>query len=408
MLLTGIKDIGTITYNTLSTENMFIKALGFFFAVLCMGATVASAHGSYIESLDRHYERYDPLIIFHDGGPDDTRAKLYMMYASDRYRIVATIASGNGLGSAAGGAANDLRIIETTAAKFEAIGMVRKAEALRSIIVVEGSSAPLSNPENHFTAIQNSTLPLNLITDGGWGTYDTHFPSAGNLTVSEYTPVQAVREVLRRERKRPTVLAIGPLTDLANAYDQIHNLDRRLGRVHTMGGAIKTAGNVFTYPINTRSEFNVFLDPLATKKVYDHDNVFVVPLDATQDVMFSQEYYDSVCAMNTSVAQWDCALQTNVRFAFGDEAYFNYAGILGGGYGDWDGDAARSLEDGGCDVNIRASLTVDLSTGPNNPSGRVLLSYDGDYADDEETICYGLDIERVEAERLFWLENLAL
>lgn len=77
-----------------------------------------------------------------------------------------------------------------------------------------------------------------------------------------------------------TLIATGPLTNLALALQNDWEGMRKLKEVAIMGGAVRTKGN-----ITPDAEFNVFVDPLAAKRVFESGlPITLVPLDVTHQV----------------------------------------------------------------------------------------------------------------------------
>ncbi|XP_058758343.1 nucleoside hydrolase 3-like [Vicia villosa] len=79
-----------------------------------------------------------------------------------------------------------------------------------------------------------------------------------------------------------TVLTNGPLTNLAKVVS-VKNISSRIQEVYVVGGHISESvndqGNLFSVPSNKYSEFNMFLDPIAAKTVFESEvNITVVPL----------------------------------------------------------------------------------------------------------------------------------
>ncbi|KAK8468932.1 hypothetical protein PHAVU_006G159400 [Phaseolus vulgaris] len=79
-----------------------------------------------------------------------------------------------------------------------------------------------------------------------------------------------------------TVLTNGPLTTLAKVVSQ-KNISSRIQEVYVVGGHINNnvydKGNVFSVPSNRYAEFNMFLDPLAAKIVFQSEvNITLIPL----------------------------------------------------------------------------------------------------------------------------------
>ena len=77
------------------------------------------------------------------------------------------------------------------------------------------------------------------------------------------------------------MVAIGPLTNLALAWKKNPHIMKKVGRIITMGGAIRVPGN--TGPV---AEFNYFVDPDAAHIILNSGvPVTVIPLDVTHQVV---------------------------------------------------------------------------------------------------------------------------
>ena len=82
-----------------------------------------------------------------------------------------------------------------------------------------------------------------------------------------------------------TLIATGPFTNLALALQKDSEGMRKLKEVVIMGGAVRTKGN-----ITPHAEFNIFVDPLAAKIVFDSDlPTSLVPLDVTHQVFLTPQ-----------------------------------------------------------------------------------------------------------------------
>jgi purine nucleosidase/pyrimidine-specific ribonucleoside hydrolase len=81
-----------------------------------------------------------------------------------------------------------------------------------------------------------------------------------------------------------TVVALGPLTNLAVAVRRDRRVLARVGRVVVMGGAVAAPGNV-----TPAAEFNFYVDPDAAAVVFEAGlPLEVVPLDVTRQVILRE------------------------------------------------------------------------------------------------------------------------
>lgn len=97
-----------------------------------------------------------------------------------------------------------------------------------------------------------------------------------------------------------TVLALGPLTNVAEAIAASPELVEAIPSVVVMGGAVETGGNVGVSGVgidNDVAEWNIYVDPLAAKQVLESGvAVTLVPLDATNSVPVTEAFAERVAA----------------------------------------------------------------------------------------------------------------
>jgi len=85
-----------------------------------------------------------------------------------------------------------------------------------------------------------------------------------------------------------TLIAIGPLTNLALAIQRDREGMEHLEEIIIMGGAVRTRGNVAPH-----AEFNIFSDPLAAKIVLESElPITLVPLDVTHQVSLTPQWME--------------------------------------------------------------------------------------------------------------------
>jgi len=85
----------------------------------------------------------------------------------------------------------------------------------------------------------------------------------------------------------PTIVALGPWTNLEDIVDADPAIGDRIATVHAMGGAVDVPGNVILGDVTAEDglEWNLAADPSAVSAVFATSTpISLVPLDATNDV----------------------------------------------------------------------------------------------------------------------------
>ena len=127
---------------------------------------------------------------------------------------------------------------------------------------------------------------------------DTHGPTGTGyvelrgedrrLGTTEYTAIPASRYLAAHAARHPgevTVVALGPLTNVASAVENGTDLRNGLRELVWMGGTLEERGNT-----TETGEWNACVDPEAAEiclRAGVLDRIF--PLDATQDIIFRME-----------------------------------------------------------------------------------------------------------------------
>lgn len=132
---------------------------------------------------------------------------------------------------------------------------------------------------------------------------DTHGPTGTGyveltgedpeLGATDYTAVPAPRYLAAHIQRHPgelTVVALGPLTNLASAVLNGVDLAGGLRELIWMGGALEERGNT-----TETGEWNACVDPEAAETALAAGAISrIFPLDATQDVIFTLEDLDDL------------------------------------------------------------------------------------------------------------------
>jgi inosine-uridine nucleoside N-ribohydrolase len=112
---------------------------------------------------------------------------------------------------------------------------------------------------------------------------------------------ELITKMARQYPDEMTLIAIGPLTNLALAIQKDPGGMRKLKEIVIMGGAVRTGGN-----ITSHAEFNIFSDPLAANIVFGSQLLItLVPLDVTHQVSLTPEWMEQrVTPINNSFSKF--------------------------------------------------------------------------------------------------------
>jgi pyrimidine-specific ribonucleoside hydrolase len=278
-----------------------------------------------------------PVVVDTDASIDDLVAVTFLL-ASDEVDVRAITVSGTGEVRCPTG-----------------VGVVQELLARTGdddVPVACGRSTPLDGTHEFPTEWRDAA-------DSGWGvvepsrTPEPDAPSAVELLVDAVEP-------------GVTLLTLGPLTNIADAFRADAELADRVASIVTMGGAVDVAGNVTEPDLDAdHSEWNVYVDPTAASEVIGSGAPLVlVALDATDHVPVTPMFLERL-ALNshTPAASLVAELyEANPLVATG-EAYF------------WDPLAAAAVIDPSLLTTERADIAVVTADGPD--IARTIRSADG-------------------------------
>ena len=125
------------------------------------------------------------------------------------------------------------------------------------------------------------------------------------MPLAEGHAVDFLIETLRREPPGSVTLCpIGPLTNIATAFERAPDIAARVAEIVLMGGAYFEVGNV-----TPAAEFNIYVDPEAARIVFGSGAPLVVmPLDVTHKVLTNRARVEAFRSLGTkaghAVASW--------------------------------------------------------------------------------------------------------
>lgn len=208
-----------------------------------------------------------PVVIDTDMGTDDAMAILFLLRRPE-VEVKAITVTGAGLAHCEPGVRNALRLLTLAQAP--------------AIPVACGRTTPLRGSHAFPEEWRQAADTLNGIS----------LPEPQGAA-SASTAVQVLTSTLEGSSEKVTVLALGNLTNLAEAFEAKPSLAGRVERIYVMGGAVGVAGNVGDSAggtPNPHAEWNIFLDPYAAARVLEVAPVSLVPLDATNHVQITEAF----------------------------------------------------------------------------------------------------------------------
>ncbi len=216
------------------------------------------------------------IILDTDMGPDDWITILFLGKHPE-INLKAVTISGTGESPGRAGAENCKRLLS----------VVKK----EMIPVAFGQEYPLKG-RNHFPIIMRWIMDRMLFIK---------IPQT-QIQAEGFYSTELLKRELRNSSEKVSILAIGPLTNLALLIQKDSSISKKIERIIVMGGAIDVPGNIKDINIfskNQRAEWNIYCDPLAADVVFRSGiPVVLVPLDATNKISVNREFIDTLASKN--------------------------------------------------------------------------------------------------------------
>lgn len=118
------------------------------------------------------------------------------------------------------------------------------------------------------------------------------------MALAEDHAVDFIIETLRNEKSATVTLCpLGPLTNIATAFQKAPDIVERVQEIVLMGGAYFEVGN-----ITPTAEFNIYVDPEAADIVMKSGcKITILPLDVTHKALVTKPRNDAFRAIGNSV-----------------------------------------------------------------------------------------------------------
>ncbi len=214
--------------------------------------------------------RRRPVLLDTDMGIDSVMGLLYLLKAPEVSLEAITVV--HGIADVKPAARNAMRILELT------------GDA--GIPVARGRRRPLEGRRSFPSFLKGQANTLG----------NAALPAARGRP--RRRAVELILDTLAASPEPMTIIAMGPLTNIAAALAKDPGIVDKIAEIAVMGGAIEVPGNVGTRYLgidNTAAEWNFYLDPHAAERVLASGvRVRLMPLDATRVLPVTPEFVDRV------------------------------------------------------------------------------------------------------------------
>ena len=213
--------------------------------------------------------------------PQDDAMALFFVLNSPELEIlgITTVAGNRSLNVAT---ADALKVLEVT--------------GNAAIPVFQGAASPLLHEKAEWDTKRH----------GGWYANEPAPAPPGGFAKKKVEARSAVDFLVGTVMQNPgqvTILAIGPLTNIAMAMRMEQNFARSVKQLVIMGGAIASlpdGGGNHT----PNAEFNFYVDPEAAQIVLRSGIPIVLsPLNVSRKARFTKEWYDKIVAVDTPITR---------------------------------------------------------------------------------------------------------
>ena len=215
-----------------------------------------------------------PVVIDTDMANDDWMAILYLLQCP-AVEVTGITVAASGEAHRGPGVRNALRLLELAQAP--------------AVPVAGGRKTPLRG-KHKFPLIWRLSMDARL---GLSLPRSKRKPSGQNA-------VELLTSLIKDARDKVTIVALGPLTNLAEAFLADPSLAGKVGMIYIMGGAVDVPGNLQAPGVkidNQVAEWNIYVDPYAAAAVFEAGPpVTLVPLDATNRVPVTMDFYHKCLA----------------------------------------------------------------------------------------------------------------
>ncbi|KAA0033249.1 putative uridine nucleosidase 2 [Cucumis melo var. makuwa] len=230
------------------------------------------------------------IIIDTDPGIDDAMAIFLALQSPELEVLGLTTIFGN---------------VYTTLSTKNALHLLEIA-GRTDIPVAEGS---------HVTITNGTKLRVADFVHGNDGLGNQNFPPPNGKPIDQAAAVFLVEQA-NLYPGEVTLVALGPLTNIALALQLDSGFAKKIGKIIILGGAFFVNGNV-----NPAAEANIFGDPEAADMVFiSGADVIVVGLNVTHQVVLTEADRDKLARSGGKFAKYLCQIM-DIYFSYHKDSY---------------------------------------------------------------------------------------
>ncbi|CAK9329484.1 unnamed protein product [Citrullus colocynthis] len=168
---------------------------------------------------------------------------------------------------------------------------------------------------SHVTITNGTKLRVADFVHGIDGLGNQNFPPPNGKPVDQ-TATAFLVEQANLYPGEVTVVALGPLTNIALALQLDPGFQKKIGKIIILGGAFFVNGNV-----NPAAEANIFGDPEAADMVFTSGaDVIVLGLNVTHQVVLTEADRDKLASSDGKFAKYLCKIM-DVYFSYHKDSY---------------------------------------------------------------------------------------
>jgi purine nucleosidase len=186
----------------------------------------------------------------------------------------------------------DVEVVAVTAVG----GNVPPAVATRNAQAIVAHLDPPRRPRIGAASDPDMGLPVDgryLYGSDGLGGVEFHVAELAHQHPSE----KVICDEIRAAPEAVTVVALGPLTNIARAFQRDPEIQQLIGSLVIMGGSVSGPGN-----ITPAAEFNIFCDPLSAQTVFRSPTTkTLIPLDVTNRVVLTYDLFNQLPEESTLI-----------------------------------------------------------------------------------------------------------